>query len=79
MATLTSIGENVDMAEVMTTTETAKLLRRSDETVRQLTERPWHPLPCINTGMGRKKQRLYRRATTLRWLEEEERITDPKN
>lgn len=72
MADVTTINERVDFADVMTTNETATLLRRSRETVRGLTERQWHPLPYVNTGMGKKKQRLFRRVSVLRWLEEEE-------
>jgi hypothetical protein len=77
MATVTALSENIDFSDVMTGKHVARLLHRSGETVRQLTERKWHPLPFINTGMGRKKQRLFRRASVLRWLEEEEQGSDP--
>jgi Helix-turn-helix domain len=72
MANIATFSKNIDFAEVMVTTETAKLLRCSRETVRQLTERPWHPLPCADLRMGQKRQRLFRRTTVLRWLAEEE-------
>jgi hypothetical protein len=72
MGDVTTMSESVDFSDILTTGEVGKLFRRSNETVRQLADRPWHPLPCINTGMGKKKQRLFRRTSVLRWLEEEE-------
>jgi hypothetical protein len=72
MGDMTTIGENVDFNEILTTGAVSKLIHRSDETVRQLADRPWHPLPYINTGMGKKKSRLFRRTSILKWLEEEE-------
>jgi hypothetical protein len=66
------MGENVNFGEILTTGAVGKLIHRSDETVRQLADRQSHPLPYINTGMGKKKQRLFRRTSVLRWLEEEE-------
>jgi hypothetical protein len=72
MGNVSTMSENVDFNEVMTAGEVGKLIRRSDETVRQLADRSWHPIPHIDTGLGKKKQRLFRRTSVLRWLEEEE-------
>lgn len=73
MTNVTPMYQRIDFADVMTTGEVAKLLRRSLATVRALTERPHHPLPCINTGIGKKKQRIFLRSGVLRWMEEEQK------
>jgi excisionase family DNA binding protein len=72
MANVTPISQSVDFSDVMTTGETAKYLRVSPPTVRALTERDWHPLPCINTGNRTRKQRVFHRPTVMRWIQEEE-------
>lgn len=73
MTNVTPIYQNLNSCDLMTTGETAKLLRRSLPTIRALTERSWHPLPCVNTGTaGKRKQRLFLRSSIMRWLEEEQ-------
>ena len=74
MTDVTSIPQRVDFSDVMTTGETAKVLHCCAATVRALTEREWHPLPCINRGMAHKKQRIFLRSSVLRWMKEEEKI-----
>jgi hypothetical protein len=77
MGNMTIMSDSVDFADTMKTEETAKLLWCSGEQVRQLTARPDHPLPFIDIGAGRKRQRLFRRSSVLRWMiEEEERRTN---
>jgi len=72
LAIVKPIYQNVDFGDLMTMAETAKLLRRSAPTIRALADREWHPLPCINTGMGQRKHRVFLRPSVLRWLAEEE-------
>jgi excisionase family DNA binding protein len=75
MTNVTPIYQRFDYADVMTTKETAQLLRCSDQTVRSLTLREVHPLPYANTGTRHRIQRVFHRPAVLQWIEEEAQMT----
>lgn len=77
MTNVIPMQQNIDYADMMTSGEMAKFLRKSRPTVLALAKRKVHPLPSIDTGAGSKRQLIFLRSSVLRWLREEEKLAKP--